>query len=69
MLHLQVGDRIELVSMPEDPNPIPRGTRGTVSHVNRVGRDFVQVSVKWDNGSSLMLSFPPDRVRLVLRES
>lgn len=69
MLTLKPGDRIELIAMPEDPNPIPRGARGTVTHVNRVGDTFSQVSVDWDNGSALMLSFPPDQVRLVRSES
>ena len=28
-----IGDRIELVEMPEDPDPIPPGTQGTVDWV------------------------------------
>jgi len=69
VIKLAKGNRIELIEMPEDPNPVPRGTRGTVTHVNRVGDAFAQVSVDWDNGSTLMLTFPPDRVRLVVGES
>jgi len=65
---LEPGDRIELIAMPEEPNPVPRGTRGTVKAVRRHG-DWTQVDVDWDNGSALMLSFPPDRVRLVRSES
>ena len=31
-----IGDRIELVEMPEDPDPIPPGTQGTVDWVNEM---------------------------------
>ena len=61
---LNVGDRIRLVSMTDDPDPIPVGTFGTV-----VGlyphREWTQVDVDWENGRSLMLSMPPDQVELV----
>lgn len=69
MMSVKKGDRIELIAMPEDPNPVPRGTRGTVTHVSRVGDAFTQISVEWDNGSRLMLSCPPDRFRLVRSEA
>ena len=59
MIRAKIGDRIELRRMPEDPDPIPVGTRGTVTFVNDVG-EFVQYAVKWSNGRSLMLSCPPD---------
>ena len=62
-MQLKPGQRIELVAMPDDPNPIAAGTRGTVKRVRKVGtpRDgFLQVDVDWDNGRSLMLSVPPD---------
>lgn len=66
---LRAGERIELVAMPDDPNPIPAGTCGTVewaSDVDLGGTDrFTQVGVRWDNGSSLMLSIPPDRIRKI----
>ena len=60
------GDRIELLSMPNDPCPIPVGTKGTVEWVNEckdIG--FTQVSVKWDIPRSLLLTVPPDRFRIV----
>lgn len=65
---MKTGDRIEMVNMPEDPNPIPRGTQGTVTHVNPVnlgGDRFTQVSVNWDNGRTLMVVIPPDSVRVI----
>lgn len=58
------GDRIELTSMPEDPDPVPPGTKGTVTHVRRVtqpGGSFLQVD--WDNGRLLNLAVPPDQAR------
>lgn len=61
MSAVQKGDRIRLVSMPDDPNPIPSGTEGTVTHVNPVpSMKFTQIGVKWDNGRTLMLAVPPD---------
>lgn len=59
------GDRIELIDMPDDPNPIPAGTKGTVvgSSFVRTGGGWWQVDVQWDNGRSLMLSIPPDHAR------
>lgn len=62
------GDRIELVSMPEDPDPIPAGSRGTVDEVvpvNWPGRDFTQLWVTWDDGRSLIPCVPPDVVRVL----
>lgn len=67
---LKAGDRIELVSMPNDPDPIPFGTRGTVTWNGGwvrgiTARDYEQISVKWDNGRTLGLCIPPDVVRVV----
>ena len=39
MIHpeqVAIGDRIELVEMPEDPDPILPGTQGTVDFVNEM---------------------------------
>jgi hypothetical protein len=71
----EAGDRIELVHM-DDPYPIAPGTQGTVRNVQLVSLGggmlggtatggFFQVGVDWDNGRSLMLSIPPDRIRIV----
>jgi hypothetical protein len=59
------GDRIALLSMPDDPDPIPPGTKGTVLDVQEIGSGedrWFQVNVKWDDGRTLMLSVPPDRI-------
>lgn len=61
---LQVGDRIRLVAMPDDPCPIRPGTEGTVSFVNELW-DSWQITVAWDNGRSLALVVPPDQFEIV----
>lgn len=61
-----VNDRIELLDMPDDPNPIPPGTQGVVTAVHYInGMGFWQIQVDWDNGRSLMLSIPPDEIRVL----
>lgn len=66
MAKLQVGHRIMLLSMPDDPNPIPVGTAGEVTWVNPFVFDGqTQVGVHWDNGRTLMLCVPPDRYKII----
>lgn len=55
MTEVQVGDRIELVSMPDDPDPIPAGAQGTVNYVGKFPGLGQQIGVKWDNNRTLML--------------
>lgn len=43
------GTRIQLDRMGDDPNPIPKGTKGTVSYVDDLGSIFC----KFDNGRYL----------------
>lgn len=61
---LKVGDRVRLVSMTDDPDPIPEGEIGTVIAVYPQD-GWHQVDVQWDCGRSLMLVIPPDRVEIV----
>ena len=61
----KVGDRIELVSMGEDPDPITPGTRGTVAFIGGWLGGQTQVGVAWDNGRGLMLLLPLDRIRVL----
>jgi hypothetical protein len=54
------GSRIRLLSMPDDPDPVPVGTLGVViSSAQRVGNGW-QVGVRWANGRTLNLAIPPD---------
>jgi hypothetical protein len=62
------GDRIELVRMVDDPDPIPEGTQGTVisvSEFREAGRDLTVLAVDWDIDRSLMVILPVDTVRKV----
>ena len=66
--HGKKGDRVRLVFMPNDPDPIPEGTEGTVLDVQHMdwGHDkFSQVSVKWDNGRGLSCVCPPDHLEII----
>ena len=61
------GDRIRLISMDDDPDPVPFGTMGVVTAVDQhgAGRDaWAQIDVEWENGRALMLSVPPDRFEI-----
>ncbi len=61
---LKIGDRIRLVSMPQDPDPIPVGSLGTVVAIYD-HRDWTQVDVDWDNKRALMLTLPEDSIEIV----
>lgn len=68
---MNVGDRVKLIHMPNDPDPIPAGTTGTITSVNpvRMGpRSFTQYHVNWDNGRSLSCVVPPDQLQVIASE-
>lgn len=50
------GTRIRLISMPDDPDPIPTGTCGTVKE----GSNGAQIYVDWDIPRSLCLAVGVD---------
>lgn len=64
----QVGDRIELIQMGKDPNPIPAGTKGTVRAISPWPTGTAQISVKWDIERSLALVWPEDEFRVIPRD-
>ena len=67
----RAGDRVLLVAMHDDPDPIQSGQMGTVVSVSRhgSGKDaWQQIDVTWDNGRTLMLVSPPDRFEIVRDE-
>lgn len=55
------GDRIELIEMTEDPDPIEKGAKGTVQDVDGLGH----ILVKWDNGRTLSLVPEVDRFKVL----
>jgi len=63
-----VGDRIELISMDDDPWAIEPGERGTVTRVNP-DPEYGQIVVNWDSGRSLILLPTIDKWKLLHRAS
>jgi hypothetical protein len=60
---ISVGDRVRLLHMPDDPDPIPAGSVGTVQLITDLhfsAEPQVQFLIKWDNGRSLSCVCPPD---------
>lgn len=55
------GTRVECIEMPDDPYPVPSGTKGTVEDTNGFG----QIQVRWDNGSGLSLIYGVDKFEIV----
>lgn len=72
---MKVGDRVRMIHMPDDPNPIPSGTEGVVTDITRVQmgprgeRSFTQISVDWDNGRTLRCVSPPDTLAVIASAS
>lgn len=64
---VKVGDRIRLLDMAEDPDPIAVGSLGTVTGVVSFG-SWSQVIVDWDCGRGLILVVPPDRFEVLAGE-
>ena len=54
-----IGTRIKLISMGDDPRPIPPGTKGTVEGID----DIATVFCRFDNGRSLGLAYGEDHYR------
>ncbi len=62
------GDRIRLVAMQDDPDPIAVGQTGTVTAVTPHGAGsgrWFQIDVSWDDGRTLMLVSPPDAFEII----
>ena len=53
------GTRIKLISMGNDPNPIPDGMKGTVEYID----DIATVFCRFDNGRRLGLAYGEDHFR------
>lgn len=55
-----IGQRIELIEMVDDPQPIEPGTQGTVTHI---GGDVINVD--WDNGRTLGVVMGVDKYKTI----
>jgi len=65
---ISIGDTIELVDMPDDPDPIPAGTRGKVREISSsYGQTYL--SVDWDIRRSLTVILPVDTVKVIVKAS
>ncbi len=62
-----VGDIIEMVNMPDDPRPIPPGTKGMVVAYTSIGAPFNEdhMDVDWENGRGLSLIVGVDEFKVV----
>jgi len=66
MSDFKTGDRIELIRMEDDPNPVKPGERGTVREIYRVYNNQAQIWVNWDNGrNGIAVILPIDEIKLV----
>lgn len=67
-LGFKEGDRVRLVFMPDDPDPVQAGTLGTVRDTTELPfkPPQLQVHVNWDNGRTLSCVCPPDIIEPVL---
>ncbi len=64
---VDVGDRVQITAVvPDDPDPIPVGTAGTVMRVLHTSR---QADVDWDNGRTLLLLLDVDPYRVIARDA
>jgi len=59
----RVGDRVEVVGLMNDPDPIPVGVCGTVRALLGSGA-LAQIDVEWEDGRSLYL-LPGDPFRVI----
>ncbi len=59
------GDRIVLDYMPNDPDPIPPGTTGTVIEVTPALYGRAGIQVQWDIARSLSLIEGVDQYRVI----
>jgi len=56
MQPIRPGDRIRLIAMPDDPDPILAGSEGVVVEVT--DGPLGQITVRWDNSSRSLALIP-----------
>ena len=66
--HGKIGDRVKLVYMPNDLDPIKPGDTGTVTDITALdwgAYKQTQVLINWDNGRRLSCVCPPDHLEII----
>lgn len=61
------GDRVRLDHMPNDPDPIPPGSTGTVLGITDL-TEYTQITIDWDSGRTLMAIVPPDKLTKIQKD-
>jgi len=56
MVQVRKGTRIRLIAMPDDPDPIPTGSEGTV--VDATDGPLGRIEVRWDNSTRTLSLIP-----------
>jgi hypothetical protein len=64
---VEVGDRVTLIRMGDDPHPIAPGDMGTVTNVGQWINNEWHIGVQWDSGRTLALIYPIDRFNVEIR--
>jgi hypothetical protein len=62
---LKIGDRIELVSMWDDPDPLLPGDKGIILRIEPYSKT---IEVNWDSGRTLSLIHDHDQFKIIDNE-
>jgi hypothetical protein len=65
-----LGDTIEMINMEDEVNAIPKGTKGVVFNIDShvfSGEPEEHLDVKWENGRTLKVLLPHDKIRVINR--
>lgn len=61
---MEVFDRIRLIEMGPDPDPVPPGTTGTIIDIVEIdGKKHL--TMEWDINRSLNVVIPPDKIEVI----
>jgi len=66
------GDTIEMVKMYDDPDEVEPGTRGVVGDIKSHkfdGKFEEHVEVNWENGRTLKILLPHDKIKIISRNT
>lgn len=65
-----LGDTIEMINMEDEVDAIPKGTKGVVFNIDShvfSGEPEEHLDVKWENGRTLKVLLPHDKIRVINR--